>query len=117
MSDNELLTQEERKEKIRKLTANLSARFNEMLWNDPAKVSKLEHYKPTVLTEFWLKHEELDKRCLDYLEGKIEWEGDSMQMDFTEKFSVPFPILEVERDVQNFERDLYVWLSSQIKDL
>ena len=51
------------------------------------------------------------------LAGKIEWEGDSLPMEFVEGTTVVFPRLEVDRDVQNFARDLYCWLALQVKDL
>ena len=117
MPDAELLNHEERLNKIRKLISDLDARFNELLWSHPAKISKLEHYKPSVIPQFWTQYHELDERCSDYLEGKIEWEGDSLQMEFVEGTTVVFPRLEVDRDVQNFARDLYCWLALQVKDL
>ena len=111
-----MLNQEERLGKIRKLTSDLDARFNELLWNHPARISKLEHYKPSVIPDFWTRYAELDNRLSDYLEGKIEWEEDAIQMDFT-KSGVAFPVVDIQPDVQNYARELYCFLALAVKDL
>lgn len=116
MPDTELLNAEERKAKIKKFITDLSARFSELVWGSVAKTERLARLKPNVSDEFWKRWDELDKRCAGYLEGKIDWAGDSMQMEFTES-NVPYPRLEVDRDVENYGRDLYVWLALQVKDL
>lgn len=112
-----MLNTEQRLEKIRALTKNLTDRFNELLWNNPAKVSKLEHYKPSVIPEFWTRYAELDTRLSDYLEGKIEWEEEAIQMDFTAEGKFPLPVVDVSRDVQNYARELFCWIALQVKDL
>jgi hypothetical protein len=112
-----LLNTEERRDKVRKLMADLDARFNELVWNHPAKLSKLQHYRPSVIPDFWKQYDELDERCLNYLEGKIEWEERALQLDFTEQFKIPFPTLHHECDVQTFARELYIWLALHVKDL
>ena len=111
-----MLNTEERLTKIRTLTKNLDDRFNELLWNHPAKVSKLEHYKPSIIPEFWTRYLELDNRLSDYLEGKIEWEEDSIQMDFTSQ-GIPSPTIDIPRDVQNYTREMFCWIALQVKDL
>ena len=117
MQTAELLNVEERKDKIRKLIANLNARANEMLWSDPLKVERMKRYKPTSLEEFWKRWDELDARCAEYLEGKIEWAGDSMQMEFMPESGVPYPVLKVDRDVENFARDLFCWMALEVQAL
>lgn len=112
-----LLNVEERKEKIRKLVSNLNARANEMLWADPLKTERMKRYKPTVLEEFWKKWDELDVRCKEYIDGKIEWAGDSFQMELMPMSKTPFPVLTVDRDVENYARDLFCWMAVQVKDL
>lgn len=107
--DTELLNEEERKNKIRKLISDLNTRANEMLWGDPLKLERMKRYKPSVLEKFWKEWDELDKRCGEYLRGEIDWEGDSLPMEFTST-GQEFPVLEVDRDVQNFARNLFCWM-------
>ncbi len=117
MPDTELLTTEERQEKIRKFINELSARFSETFWNNTKKIAAIRKYKPDVLEEFNKRWDELDKRCKEYLDGKIDWEGDHFQMEFTPRAKVPYPVLEVDRDVVNYGRELFVWFGNQTKDL
>lgn len=116
MPDAELLDVEERKEKIRKFITDLSGRFSELLWNDKPKTARLARLKPSVAKEFWERWDELNKRCREYLDGKIEWAGGSMQMEFTST-GQSYPRLVVDRDVENYGRDLFVWTVAQTKDL
>lgn len=117
MPDTALHDTKERLTKIRTFIANLDARFNELLWNNPTRVAKLERFKPTLIAEFWTRYAELDVRCSDYLEGKIDWARDSLQMQFTPLANAPYPVLEIDRDVENYGRDLFCWLVLQLKDL
>lgn len=117
MSDIVLLNVEERKAKIAKYITDLSARFSEMLWDDRMKVEHLKRLKPSLLSEFDIRWDELDKRCAEYLRGDIEWAGDSIQMELTPIAKAPFPILSVERDVENYGRDLFVWFTLQTENL
>jgi hypothetical protein len=112
-----MLNAEERKDKIRTLTKNLADRFNEILWSHPAKMSKLQKYRPSIISDFWTKYDELDKRLADYLNGSIEWEDASFQMEFTKDSAVPFPVLDVQPDVANFSRDLYCWIVLQANNV
>lgn len=117
MSDVELLTMEERKNKIRKLIGDLSDRFSESFWKDPIKIDRIKRLKPSLLLEFNARWDELDKRCAEYLRGEIEWAGDSLQMELTPIVKAPYPVLEIERDVENYGRDLFVWFSLQTENL
>lgn len=117
MPDAELLTVDERKDKIRKFVGDLSDRFSEMFWNVPTKIEAIRRYKPDVLEEFNRRWDELDKRCAEYLKGEIDWDGEALQMEFTPEYKVPYPVLEVDRDVQNYGRDLFAWFVMQTKDL
>lgn len=107
---------EERKEKIRRLNSNLTARFNEMVWNDPKKLARLKRLKPNVMEELWKRWDELEIRCAEYLDSKIEWSGDSIQMEFTST-GQPNPSLDIQRDVENYGRDLFCWMVLQVKDI
>lgn len=111
-----MLTTDERKEKIRKLIANLSARFNELLWADSLKFYRTIKYKPSFFAEFWKRWDELDARCADYLENKIEWAGDCFQMEFTST-GHQLPTLAVDRDVECYARDLFSWAVAETKGL
>ena len=112
-----LLNVEERKEKIRVLVTNLNARANEILWSDPLKTERMKRYRPTVIEEFWRKWDELGVRCKEYLDGKIDWAGDSFQMELMPISKTLVPVLAVERDVENYGRDLFCWFALQVKDL
>jgi hypothetical protein len=117
MSDNELLGADERQRKIAKFVGDLSDRFSESFWKNPEKTERIKRIKPSLLEEFNDRWDELDKRCSEYLRGEIEWAGDSMQMEFTPLAKAPYPVLVVERDVENYGRDLFVWFTLQAKDL
>jgi hypothetical protein len=115
--DDELLTMEERKSKISKFIGDLSDRYNEMFWKDKDKIERIKRYRPLLLTEFGTRWEELDKRCKEFLDGQIEWDGEMLQMEFTPVAKVPYPVLEMDRDVVNYGRDMFVWFVTQTKDL
>lgn len=115
MPDTQLLDTEQRKNKIRELTAQLSDRFNSVL-KSTNKMSALRRLKPDVLVKYNDSWDELDKRFSEYLAGEIEWEGDSFQMEMT-AHGFPYPRLVVDRDVQNFARDFFAWFILQTQKL
>lgn len=117
MDDTQLLNMEERKDKVRKLIGNLSDRFSEMFWNKPEVINRIKQFRPILLEEFGQRWDELDRRCKDYIDGKIDWEGDVLQMEFMPLTGAEFPRLEIDRDVANYGRDLLVWFFSQTKYL
>lgn len=113
----ELLDTDHRKEKVRNYIGHLSYMFNEIFWRDKGKVARVDKYKPTFMPAFYAKWDELDRRCLEYIEGKIEWDGETWQMEMMPLSKVPYPRLEIERDVLNYGRDLFCWFTANVKDL
>lgn len=111
-----MLTTDERKDKIRKLIGDLSARLNEMLWSDSLKFYRAIKYRPSFFVEFWKRWDDLDARCAEYLRGEIDWDGDCFQMDFTST-GHEFPVLRVERDVHCYALDLFSWAVLETKGL
>lgn len=117
MPEYELLDLDKRKEKIRELTTDLSERFAQLAFNDIQKIEKLNRLRPAMMDEFWKRWEEFNDRCLQYLKGEIEWSGDSLQMEMMPLSGVLVPKLVVDRDVENYGGDLFVWFALQVKDL
>lgn len=117
MPDTQLLDTTERKEKIRDHVKHLSDRFNEGLWGSKEKKERMERMKPNFIAEFYERWDELDKRYKEYLDGKIEWDGESTQMVLMPQCNVAYPSIEIDRDVLNYGRDLFCWFELQIKDL
>lgn len=117
MSDTGILTADERKEKIRINVAHLSSRFNEVLWHSKEKLIRIEGLKPNFMPEFYERWNELDKRYREYIDGKIDWDGTTTQMEFMPLSKAPYQRIEIDRDVENYARDLYCWFALQVKDL
>lgn len=117
MLETELLSIDERKKKVRQWVYHLDRSFNELLWDHPSKLDKLNRLKPNVIEEFWKRYDEFDQRCIEYIDGKIEWDGDVIQMEIMPLTKVHFPVLETDRDVESFSREIFTWLVLQVKDL
>lgn len=117
MPDTQLLDTNLRKELIREHVENMSQRFNEGLWGSKEKTERMKRMKPNFIAEFYERWDELDRRYKDYLDGKIDWDGATIQMEFMPLSKAPYPVLEIDRDILNYGRDLFCWFELQIKDL
>lgn len=71
-----MLTFGERQEKIRKLTGDLSNRFNELLWADALKFYQFIKYRPSFFVEFWKRWDELDVALYRFSIGGADWPDD-----------------------------------------
>jgi hypothetical protein len=112
---------EERKNKIRLLVGNLTNRFNELLWECPDKLERLKVFKPGFEKEFWKRWDELDNRFVEYLDGKIEWDGYYQQLELKTFAPHNPPVLmdasHFDRDIEGYSADLFAWVVLQTKSL
>lgn len=113
----QLLSKEERQQKVRVFLNDLSARFNECLFDNPEKLALVQKLKPSMIEEFWERMDTLDALCVQYINAEVPWDGDQLDLQFTPLTKSPVSILIREPDVANAGRELFTWLLLQTKDL
>ena len=111
------MTTEEKQKQITQYVANLSARFNEILWDYPSKVAKLARFKPSFKEDFWKRWDELDKRFREYLDGKIEWEAEPLYVTEVLPGIAGFDYDHTMRDVVGCAVDLLAFVLTETKSL
>src|ERR1035438_7003757 len=106
----------EKQQKICKYVENLSKRFDEVLWNHPAKQARLSRFKPEFEKEFWKRWDELDVRFKEYLDGQIEWDVPPLHLT-TIPPSIPVFDFHEYRDVVGCGVDLLTYVVTETQAL